>query len=175
MKVLIEFIGDYMSKKLTWIEKLETMIPGFSGYKKRELIREDDRLIRSYVVDLLSDARRNLEEAAASILDFDFKLARRIEDLISNVRLTIDKLRYSEAGYAPHYSRIHIELSDLKKVRDIDGKLVELAEEIKELSVKVLRSAKVSTVKNEVILRINEVLSKINDVIDRRIKVFKGV
>ncbi|MCS7374603.1 MAG: hypothetical protein NDF56_06470 [archaeon GB-1845-036] len=50
----------FTSKKLTWIEKLETIIPGFSGYKKRELLREDDRLIRSYVADMLSEAREIL-------------------------------------------------------------------------------------------------------------------
>ena len=50
-------------------------------------------------------------------------------------------LRYSEAGYAPHYSRVHIEIPDLEKIKKIDEEFIGLGDEIKDLSLKVLRSA----------------------------------
>ncbi|MEM2813104.1 MAG: hypothetical protein QXO74_02815, partial [Candidatus Methanomethylicia archaeon] len=86
-----------MSKKFTWLEKLELYVPGFSGYKKRELIREDDRLLRNYLVKLLTDAKNYLEDAASIISEFDFTLARKINVLASNVRLICDKLKFAES------------------------------------------------------------------------------
>ncbi|MCS7374604.1 MAG: hypothetical protein NDF56_06475 [archaeon GB-1845-036] len=83
-------------------------------------------------------------------------------------------LRYSEAGYAPHYSRVHIEIPDLEKIKKIDEEFIGLGDEIKDLSLKVLRSAKFSTVKTEDLTTIYDVLSKIRSILDRRIKVLRG-
>ena len=163
-----------MSKKYTWIEKLEQYIPGFSGYKKRELAREDDRLLRNYLIKLLIESKNRLEDAAASLVEFDFSLARRINILASDVRLAADKLKFAETGYAPHYNRVKVTLKDLDEIKDIDGELVELVNRIHESSKHVYDSAKVSTVKPELLSPISVSLSKVGDVLERRIKVLRG-
>ncbi|MEM3615857.1 MAG: hypothetical protein QXX09_04320 [Candidatus Methanomethylicia archaeon] len=164
-----------MSKKFTWLEKLELYIPGFSGYKKRELIREDDRLLRSYLIKLLIDAKNCLEDAATTLSEFDFALARRINILASDVRLISDRLRFAESGYAPHYNIVKVDLSDLEKMKNLDEELTSIVNEILDLSKSVKDSAVISTVKSELLSKISDDLAKIGDILDRRLKILRGV
>lgn len=173
-KILLSLV-HLLSKKFTWLEKLELYIPGFSGYKKRELIREDDRLLRSYLVKLLTDAKNYLEDAASIMSEYDFTLARKINILASNVRLICDKLKFAESGYAPHYNIVKVDIHDLEKIKSCDEELVSIVNDILDLSKSVKDSASISTVKPELISKINENISKINDVLDKRLKILRGM
>jgi len=164
-----------LSKRFTWLERLELILPGFSGYKKRELIREDDRLLRGYLVKLLTDAKNYLEEAALIMSEYDFTLAKKINSLASTVRLASDRLRFAESGYSPHYNIVKVDLQNLEEMKSLDEELISIVNEILNLSKSVKEAASISTVKIELLNKINEHLSKIDDVIDRRIKVLRGV
>ncbi|MEM0084219.1 MAG: hypothetical protein QW743_01795 [Candidatus Methanomethylicia archaeon] len=164
-----------MSKKFTWLEKLELYVPGFSGYKKRELIREDDRLLRNYLVKLLTDAKNYLEDAASIISEFDFTLARKINVLASNVRLICDKLKFAESGYAPHYNIVKVDIPDLERMKSCDEELVSIVNDILDLSKSIRDSASTSTIKSELISKINDNIAKVNDVLDKRFKILRGM
>ncbi|MEM1549896.1 MAG: hypothetical protein QXE58_02085 [Candidatus Methanomethylicia archaeon] len=164
-----------MSKKFTWLEKLELYVPGFSGYKKRELIREDDRLLRNYLVKLLTDAKNYLEDAASIISEFDFTLARKINVLASNVRLICDKLKFAESGYAPHYNIVKVDILDLERMKSCDEELVSIVNDILDLSKSIRDSASTSTIKSELISKINDNIAKVNDVLDKRFKILRGM
>jgi hypothetical protein len=166
---------EFLSKRFTWLEKLELILPGFSGYKKRELVREDDRLLRGYLVKLLTDAKNYLEEAASIMSEYDFTLAKKINTLASNVRLASDKLRFAESGYAPHYNIVKVDLPNLEEMKRLDEELVSIVNEILNLSKNVKEAASVSTVKVELLNKISEYLSKVDDIMGRRIKVLRGV
>jgi len=164
-----------LSKKFTWLEKLELYVPGFSGYKKRELIREDDRLLRNYLVKLLTDAKNYLEDAASIISEFDFTLARKINVLASNVRLICDKLKFAESGYAPHYNIVKVDILDLERMKSCDEELVSIVNDILDLSKSIRDSASTSTIKSELISKINDNIAKVNDVLDKRFKILRGM
>lgn len=164
-----------MSKKFSWLEKLELYIPGFSGYKKRELIREDDRLLRNYLAKLLIDAKNFLEDAASIIVESNFPLARKINILASNVRLICDKLKFAESGYAPHYNIVKIDIPDLEKMRNCDEELVSVVNDILSLAKNIRDSAPTSNVKDELINKINSDISVVNDILDKRFKILRGV
>lgn len=164
-----------LSKKFTWLEKLELYVPGFSGYKKRELIREDDRLLRNYLVKLLTDAKNYLEDAASIISEFDFTLARKINVLASNVRLICDKLKFAESGYAPHYNIVKVDIPDLERMKSCDEELVSIVNDILDLSKSIRDSASTSTIKSELISKINDNIAKVNDVLDKRFKILRGM
>lgn len=164
-----------LSKKFNWLEKLEFYIPGFSGYKKRELIREDDRLLRSYLVKLLTDAKNYLEDAALTVSDFDFTLARKLNTLASNVRLICDKLKFAESGYAPHYNIVKVDISELEKMKACDEELISIVNDILDLSKNIRDSISISIIKPELINRINDNLFKISNVLDKRFKILRGI
>lgn len=163
-----------MSKKLTWIEKLETIIPGFSGYKKKELAREDDRLIRNYIVKTLTDAKIKIEEAAATIIEFNYETAKRLNNLASTINYIADKVKFAESGYAPHYNIVKIELNTLEKMKEIDNNLVGSAEKVKEIASEIAKIAAVTKVPSEKLTQIIEELGKIEQILEERLKVLRG-
>lgn len=163
-----------MSRKLTWIEKLETIIPGFSGYKKRELAREDDRLIRDYIVKTLINAKIKVEEAAATIIEFNYETAKRLNNLSSTINYIADKIRFAESGYAPHYNIVKVELNTLERIKEIDNSLIGSAEKVKELASEIAKIAKVTEIPRDKVTQIIEELGKMEKVLEERLKVLRG-
>jgi hypothetical protein len=120
-----------MVRRSAALEKLLNILPGFRGYRKKEYIREDDRLIREYIVKILSEAARDLEEAIANLAEYDFKTAEIYDNILRDLRTVADKIRWAEHGYTPHYNIVKIQEEDLEKIREIDGGLVDDAEKIR--------------------------------------------
>jgi hypothetical protein len=56
-----------MSRREYIFKKLLNILPGFRGYRKKEYVREDDKLVREYLVKVLTEAMRDLEDAIANI------------------------------------------------------------------------------------------------------------
>ena len=50
------------------LEKIELFIPGFRGYKEKEIRRESDRLIRNQVYQKLSEATAKAKDAYLSLI-----------------------------------------------------------------------------------------------------------
>jgi len=163
-----------LAKKSTWLEKLETIIPGFSGYKKKELAREDDRLLRDYVCKVLNDARTKIEEAAAAIVELDFSLAKRLNNIASIIRYSADKVKFAEAGYAPHYYRVKVELETLEKIKEVDNELIGSAEKIRELASEIAKIAPIAQIPSDKLTRLAEELGRIDDILNRRLNVLRG-
>ncbi|MEM4848251.1 MAG: hypothetical protein QXM55_01275, partial [Ignisphaera sp.] len=83
-----------MVKRDALLEKLLNILPGFRGYKKKEHIREDDRLVREYIVKILSEAIRDLEEAIVNIAEYDFRSAELYDNVLRDLRTIADKIRW---------------------------------------------------------------------------------
>lgn len=122
-----------MSKSLGTLEKLEVLIPGFRGYKIKELIREDDRLVRQYVTSKIYESLNILEGVQAQVLSSSgLKAADELELIVRKLRMTADKIKYAPSGYAGLFDRAKVWESTLNKLLDIDGKLVPIVNSISE-------------------------------------------
>ncbi len=150
-----------MVRRSTVLEKLLNIIPGFHGYRKKEHLREDDRLIREYMVRILEEAVRNMNDALAYLAEYDFSTAERFDNVLRELRLIMDKIRWSEHGYAPHYNIVKIQEEDLEKIREIDGGLVDDVEKIKTFTEELKNDAMMG---NPVRDKIPQLLKLIKDV-----------
>ena len=150
-----------MAKKQAILEKLLNVIPGFHGYRKKEHLREDDKLIREYMVRILEEAIRDLSDALTYLAEYDFSTAERFDNVMRELRLVTDKIRWAEHGYAPHYNIVKIQEEDLEKIREVDALLVEKVEKLRDF---------ISTVRNDAMMgnplrdKIPEILRLINDI-----------
>jgi hypothetical protein len=120
----------FMSRRKAVLEKLLDVLPGFKGYRRREYVREDDRLIREHIVKILMDAVRSLEDSISMLVEYDYKAADLYNEILRDLRLVMDRVKWAEYGYAPHFNIFKIDLGDLEKMKEIDGGLVDDAEKI---------------------------------------------
>lgn len=150
-----------MVRRKAILEKLLNIIPGFRGYRKKEYIREDDKLVREYIVKILSEAIRDLEEAIANLAEYDFKAAEAFDNTLRDLRTITDRIKWAEHGYAPHYNIVKIQEEDLAKIREIDAALVDDAENIRTFVSSIKRD---TMLKNPVRDKVTELLKLIDDI-----------
>ncbi len=123
-----------MTRKKTVLERLLDVLPGFKGYRQKEYIREDDRLIREYITKILSDSVRNIEDVVSKLVEYDYKTGEIYNEILRDLRLITDKVKWAEHGYSPHFYITKILEEDLEKLREIDSGLVEHAEKIRDFT-----------------------------------------
>ncbi len=121
------------------LEKISLLIPGFRGYKKKELRREADRLVRDNVYVRLTAAKSGLREVFQALAKA--KLGGELaaaDKLIAKFDRVVELVHHAPHGYAGFFDAIKIREDDLERMLDFDLDLVESAKEI-EAKVKQLR------------------------------------
>jgi len=119
-----------MGKETSIVEKLELVIPGFHGYKKKELIREDDRMVRGKVADTLAQAKRELERALQRCAMVNCQQLMAIEGIRKKLMMLESRIRHAEAGYHGYFDRIKFKEKELTRLLEYDAKMIEMAEDI---------------------------------------------
>ncbi|AEK72279.1 hypothetical protein GQS_01885 [Thermococcus sp. 4557] len=119
-----------MGKETSIVEKLELVIPGFHGYKKKEMIREDDRLVRGKVADILAQARREMERAIQRCAMVNCAQLMALDTMRKKLMALESRVRHAEAGYRGYFDRVKFKEEELNRLLEYDARMIELAEEI---------------------------------------------
>ena len=128
---------DYLGKvkgERSLLEKIMGYIPGYRGYKEKELRRESDRLIRMEVVNRLKAAKTAFRRTFANPLLIQ-KLSGddtfRYEALNSRLDRVTQRIDRAVAGYAGMFDAIKVKEDKLDSVLKHDLSLIEQAESVK--------------------------------------------
>ncbi len=123
-----------MGEETRWLEKVMLKIPGFKGYKQKELLREDDRLIRNYIHTKLKRAEEILRLKMEDALSGNFPLSiEKLDKIIKRINSIATKVRTAPAGYAGLFNRIKVKEEELNKIIEMDKNLIDKAEEIEKI------------------------------------------
>ena len=114
------------------LEQLVSAIPGFSGYREKELRRDADRLQREHLAARLDECKKALNEAANQAtrsggLDAinDIETARKRLDKVAN------RIRYADRGYAGFFDAIKVDDAMLARVYEFDLGLLAAVEDVR--------------------------------------------
>ncbi len=107
------------------LEQLANAIPGFQGYREKELRRDADRVEREHLAVLLEECKRPFNALAndatrSGALDAinDVETARkRLDKLVA-------RIRYADRGYAGFFDAIKVDEALLECVYEFDLGLV---------------------------------------------------
>lgn len=108
------------------LERLEDTIPGFKGYKEKELRRQSDRLLREGLMRQYQDQKNRIGEAESALMAAG-KVAglARLETVNLKLQLLIDHLRTGATGYAGLFDAVKIREPELDRVYQFDMALGE--------------------------------------------------
>ena len=121
-----------MTKELTPLERLQLMVQVYRGYKAKDLIRQDDFLIRSSVKTKLENALSKIAELEAQIVStspFSPEL-KKLEFLASKIRTLISEMVASQGGGADVYARYKITTEALDEIVKNDLNMINIANQI---------------------------------------------
>ena len=108
------------------VERLARLIPGVGAYQDREGLRETDKLVRTYVANLLADVVRELEPAQRSLAE-----AGRLErlpalDQVSRLLGTLaDRVRFASYGFAGVFALQKVREAELHALHAFDLRLLQ--------------------------------------------------
>jgi hypothetical protein len=107
------------------VEQIANAIPGFKGYREKELRRDADRLQREYLSARLEEAKKALDGLAiaasrAGTLDGinDIETARKRLDKV------VARIRYADRGYAGFFATLKVDEAALERIYTFDLSLL---------------------------------------------------
>ncbi len=121
-------LKSQLEGKLRGLEKLALSIPGFRGYKEKEIRREADRLLRQHVASTLEEACRVLGEVQITVMTKGkIGLLDDLERAIKKLQNTADRLRTAPYGYSGFFDAVKIREEELDAIYNFDLSLLEKA------------------------------------------------
>lgn len=165
-------------EEMRFSERILAAIPGFHGYKEKELRRESDRLIRNHLYQRLSLAKSDVRGIFQKLTDQRaFEVLTDMDRLVAKFDRVSEKVNHASYGYSGFFDVVKIKEEALDRMMDFDNQLTDdvdkVVEEVKafktEVSEKDLRNAK------ERVQHLTQTLETFEEAFESRQEVILGV
>ena len=110
-------------------ERIAAFIPGFRGYKEKEIRRESDRLIRNHLYLKLSADKNDLREIAQKLADRRyFDVMTDMDRLQAKMDRVVEKVNHASYGYSGFFDAVKVKEDSLDRMIEFDNKLLDSVE-----------------------------------------------
>jgi len=144
-------------------ERIMSLIPGFRGYKQKELRRESDRLVRNRVYEKLQEAAQDLREVYRELVERGFVgMWEGVDRLAAKFDRISEKINHASYGYSGFFDAIKVDEEKLDQLIRFDLGLISEADALASTISQVKRDASsdsAETLKTE----IQNILSSANE------------
>lgn len=129
---------ERVNKDQGLLTKIASVFPGYHGYKKKELIRGADDIIRHNTFRILEDASANLRESYRIAVRYSLMdEVKEIESLYFLCDSLAQTILHAPRGYKPIVGATRINEEDLKKLVRFDASLADIIKDIKEKTAEI--------------------------------------
>jgi hypothetical protein len=103
------------------VKKIEMVIPGFRGYRKREDLRIADSVLREQLANRLKAVERGIEGCRQSLAKkMEMDLLEDAAELVNQITATEGRVRHAEQGYSGVSADYRIEEGQLNRLYEWD-------------------------------------------------------
>lgn len=165
-------------KQMRLSERILAEIPGFRGYKEKELRRESDRLIRNHLYRKLSEAKTDLKDVYQKLSDRRlFEVLTDMDRLVAKFDRIAEKVNHASYGYAGFFNVVKVEETGLDSMIEFDSQLIDdvekLGKEVDVFKAEVLKQRFDKA--KEYIQRLVETVEALEEAFNERGEVILGV
>jgi len=180
MKNLSEKKGIYEKAKeeMRLSERILAELPGFRGYKEKELRRESDRLIRNHLYQRLTEARKDLKEVFQKLSDSRLhEVLTDMDRFIMRFDRVSEKINHASYGYAGFFNVVKVEEEKLDKMIEFDNGLMANVDKIVEATLTFKKEVMEQSFEKvrEHIQHLGDMLEELEETFDGREEVIMGV
>jgi ABC-type transporter Mla subunit MlaD len=159
-------------------ERIAAALPGFRGYKEKELRRESDKLIRNHLYLKLSRDKDNVRLISQRIADKRyFDVITDVDRLVAKMDRITEKVNHASYGYSGFYDVVKIKEENLDRMIAYDNGLLDgvnaLTDAIDSLKAQLI-GGDYASLKDKV-QTLNDKLDQLEDTFDKRQEVIAGV
>jgi hypothetical protein len=165
-------------KQMSLSERIVAAIPGFRGYKEKELRRESDKLIRNHLHLKLSKAKSDLKTVFQKLSDRRwFDVLTDMDRLMAKVDRVTEKVIHASYGYSGFFDVVKVKEENLDRMIDFDNKLVDEVNSLTADADAFKAELITGEFKNskEGIQNLTEKLETFEETFDKRDEVIRGV
>jgi hypothetical protein len=159
-------------------ERIAAALPGFRGYKEKELRRESDKLIRNHLYLKLSKAKDNVRTISQKIADKRYlDILPDIDRLTAKMDRITEKVNHASYGYSGFFDVVKIKEDHLDRMIAFDNQLLDsvnvLTDSIDGLKAQLL-NGDYSNLKDKIQV-VADKFELLEDTFDKRQEVIMGV
>lgn len=115
------------------LKRIQVHIPGFSGYRRREDLRQADSVLRIRLADRLRSIRERAESLRQTLVDsYQMKALEPLGRLIFECQDLEGRIRHAEQGYTGISWALRIDTHELNLLYEEDLALLEGLENLRE-------------------------------------------
>jgi len=108
------------------LERLMNSIPGFKGYREKDLRRDADRLQREHLSLRLEQGKKALNRVSADLSrGGDLDVINDVETARKRLDKVVNRIRYAERGYSGFFDAVKVDETVLGRIYQFDMGLVE--------------------------------------------------
>jgi hypothetical protein len=128
-------IDDRIEESKNWFERMAEHVPGYKGYKQKELRREADKTQRLFVAERLDRVLARLDGVKLDLVNRgDLEKLGFIDVTTRKLRTVADKIRFADYGYAGLFDTDKVDEAVLDQLYQFDNQLVTGVGEIETLA-----------------------------------------
>ncbi len=157
------------------LERLVGAIPGYRGYKEKELRREADKLLRMHLARRFEEERRRLTRVQSSLTEAgELKAVVALERAMMRLQLLIDRLKTAAYGHAGLFDAVKVKQEELDALYNYDYSLTQGLAQVSEKVGKLAGATEEGVIIAAADYLVG-VLEGINDTFSRRQDVILGL
>ena len=173
--------SDVLSKvkgQMNLPERIAAFVPGFRGYKEKEIRRESDKLIRNHLYMKLSIEKTDLRDIEQKLADRRyFDVLTDMDRLLAKMDRVVEKINHASYGYSGFFDAVKVREDNVDNMIAFDNKLLDgivaLTTEIDAFKAD-LSSGATSNLKTRV-QNVTDKLDSLENTFDQRNEVIMGV
>ncbi|MGD8506352.1 MAG: hypothetical protein PVF15_06775 [Candidatus Bathyarchaeota archaeon] len=159
-------------------ERILAELPGFRGYKEKELRRESDKLLRNHVYRKLMEARKDLKEVFQRLSDRHLhEVLTEMDRFLMRFDRVSEKINHASYGYAGFFNIAKVDEEKLDNMITFDNQLLGYVEtiinETNDFKGEVMKEKLEKT--GDHIQTLNNSLESLEEKFDERQEVILGV
>lgn len=163
-------LHEKAKEEMALLERILAELPGFKGYKEKEMRRETDKLIRNHLYRKLSQARNDLKDVFQQLSERRLhEVLTEMDRLIMRFDRVAEKINHASYGYAGFFNILKIRERKLDKMITFDSDLIDHVKEILD-ETKVFKG---EVTKNE-LERVREHVQKLRNSLESLEEKFDG-
>lgn len=113
------------------LDKLGAFVPGYKGYKEKEMRRDTDRMLRDAIIKRLLDRRPIVDRAIADLSSkMQFDHLEKLNTIKRRLENFADQIKTAPAGYSGFFDTVQVNQADLDRLYRHDLGVRDKTEEV---------------------------------------------
>lgn len=117
-------LRDVVADNMSGFEKLVAKIPGYKGYREKEMRRDADKLLRGHIYGVLTAQRRRIEDIQGNLGVAQIEYVEQLGKARRRLQTLADTVNTAAYGYSGLFDAVKVDEEQLDALYAFDDNLL---------------------------------------------------